>query len=299
MATKNPVIARAEKAYAEQSAPGGSASAVATAEPGQVQGGPGTLPPGSPADLQATFNQQERAGGSTAAMTLHDVIMKSLLLFGVLVAVSIVSWTISAANPGMGMVFLFVGLIGGLILGLVNAFKQQVSPPLVIAYAAFQGLLVGGISYWYQGFGEQYGMGNIVAVAVISTFVVFAVMLFLYSKRIIKVTGKFKKIMMVALISYLGLVVVAGITWFIRSMTGGAEGQMFLFGNGPIGILISVVVVGLAAFTLCMDFDAIEQGIKYQVPERESWRMGFGLMVSLVWLYLEILRLLAIVASNR
>lgn len=296
MATKNPVIARAEKAYAEQAAPAAGATPAA---PGQVQGGPGTLPPGSPADLQANFNQQERAGGSTAAMTLHDVIMKSLLLFGVLVLVSVISWTISAANPGMGMVFLFVGLIGGLILGLVNAFKREVSPPLVIAYAAFQGLLVGGISYWYQGFGEQYGMGNIVAVAVISTFVVFAVMLALYSKRIIKVNGKFKKIMMVALVSYLGLVVVAGITWFIRSMTGGAEGQMFLFGNGPIGIIISVIVVALAAFTLCMDFDAIEQGINYGVPERESWRMGFGLMVSLIWLYLEILRLLAIIASNR
>lgn len=296
MATKNPVIQRAEKTYAEQSVPAG---APAPAAPGQVSGGPGTLPPGSPADLQGMYNQEVRAGGSTAAMTLHDVIMRSMVLFGILVAVSIVSWTVSASNPGLGMILLFVGLAGGLILGIVNAMKREVSPPLIVAYAAFQGLLVGAISYWYQGFGQQYGMGNIVAVAVISTFVVFAVMLGLYSKRIIKVNGKFKKIIMVALVSYLGLAVVAGITWFVRSMTGGADGQMFLFGNGPFGIIISVLVVGLAAFTLCMDFDAIEQGIKYEVPERESWRMAFGLMVSLIWLYLEILRLLAIIASNR
>lgn len=294
MATRNPVIARAEKEYSESKTP-----VTTPAQPGQVSGGPGTLPPGSPADLNEMFQQPERAGGSTESMTLHDVIMRTMMTFGVLVVFSAISWGLSAANPGLSMMLLFGGMIGGLVLGLTNAFKKEVSPALVLGYCVFQGLFVGAISYWYQGFGQQYGMGNIVGMAVVATFVVFAVMLTLYTKRIIKVTGKFKKIMTVAIVSYLALSLVALGVWFFRSMTGNADGQMFLFGHGPIGIAISLFVVGLAAFTLCMDFDAIEQGIKYQVPERESWRMAFGLMVSLIWLYLEILRLLAMIAANR
>lgn len=293
MATKNPVISRAEKAYAQPETQSGATA------PGQVSGGPGAVPGGSPAELNQIYNQDVRAGGSTAAMTLHDVIMRSLITFSVLVIAAVVAWTVSVSNPAASMALLWIGLIGGLVLGLVNAFKKQVSPILVLGYAVFEGLLVGAISYWYQSFGQQFGTGNIVAIAVVATLVVFAVMLALYTKRIIKVDGRFRKIMIVAIVSYIGLSLVAGLIWVIRMLTGGADGQMFLFGNGPIGIIISVLVVGLAAFTLCTDFDAIEQGIKYQVPERESWRMAFGLMVSLVWLYLEILRLLAILSSNR
>jgi len=157
----------------------------------------------------------------------------------------------------------------------------------------FEGVFLGGLSYIFQVFGQQMGYGNLVATAVVATFVVFVIMLSLYTTRIIKVNGRFKKIMMVALFSYLGFAVVS----MIAALFGVGGGWGF-FGFGWIGVVVSVLVVVMAAFSLCLDFDAIEEGIKYQVPERESWRMAFGLMVTIVWLYIEILRLLALIASN-
>ncbi|MGB2838459.1 MAG: Bax inhibitor-1/YccA family protein, partial [Actinomycetes bacterium] len=130
---------------------------------------------------------------------------------------------------------------------------------------------------------------NIVLQAVIGTLAAFAAMLFLYGTRIIKVTGRFKKMMAMAFIAYIGIALVSLVAAFL----GVGDGWGF-YGVGGIGILLCAAGVALASFSLVLDFDAIETGIKMGAPERESWRAAFGLTVTLVWLYLEILRLLAI-----
>lgn len=292
--SKNPIIRRAEEQY-KQNASGPGFAAVN--QPGNaVHGSPasGAVPPPVPpgtdaATLQQMYNQPSVAGASGIAMTLNDVIMKTTFNFAILMVGAVIGWVTAPSMP-----YLWIGaLVVGLVLGLTNAFKKQVSPPLVMAYAFVQGIMLGGISLFYQAWGESNGWGNLVLTAVVATLTVFAVMLALYTTRIIRVTGRFKKIMMVALVSYF----VFAIASFIASMFGVGDGWGF-FGNGLIGIAFSVVVVCIAAFCLMLDFDAIEQGIKYGVPERESWRMAFGLMVTLIWLYLEILRLLALISGR-
>lgn len=239
-----------------------------------------TPPPNAtPEQLQEMYNQPPAVG---ATVTIDDVVIKTGTLFVILLVGAAVGWNI----PG-----LWIGAaIIGLILGLVNAFKRQVSPPLVIAYALFQGVFLGGISQFYADAFEE----PIVQQAVLGTLVAFAVMLVLYRSRIIKVDGRFKKIMFVALISYL----VIGVLSFISALFGVGGGFGF-YGVGPLGLILCLAGVALASLTLALDFEAIAQSISMGLPERESWRLGFALMVTLIWLYLEILRFLAILNSNR
>lgn len=291
--SKNPIIRRAEEQYAQQY--NGPGFASIDPQTGQQQRRLGTPPPTQPgvadaATLQEMYDAPAVAGAAGVPMTLNDVIMKSALNFGILLVGAVVGWATAVSMP-----YLWIGaMLVGLVFGLINAFKKQVSPALIMIYALVQGVFLGGISYFYQQYGEAQGWGNLVLTAVVATLVVFAVMLTMYTTRIIKVTGRFKKIMMVAIISY----AVFAVLNFIGVIFTGFGDGWGVFGMGPLGILLSVFVVGLAAFTLMLDFDAIEQGIRYGVPERESWRMAFGLMVTIIWLYLEILRLLAIVAGR-
>ena len=185
-------------------------------------------------------------------------------------------------------------MLGALGLGLWAAFSRKVRPVLYLAYAALMGFAIGGISLWYSTWATENGAeSNIVYQAVIGTFAAFAAMLFLYTTRIIKVNGTFKKAMAIALFAYLGIAIVS----FISSFFGVGDGWGF-YNAGGLGILLCVAGVGLAAFSLALDFDAIETAVKAGAPERESWRCAFGLTVTLIWLYLELLRLLAILNSD-
>ncbi|MGB3674776.1 MAG: Bax inhibitor-1/YccA family protein [Candidatus Nanopelagicales bacterium] len=310
MASRNPIIRRAEEQYAQDySGPGfasinnqpgqpqqaGQPQQPAAQQPQAQQVAPQTAagavppPPGSTADLNSMYAAPARAGFSGPAMTIHDVIMKTTLNFGILFVGAIFGWVTAETMPYVWMVAALIGFG----LAMVNIFKKQISPVLVMAYALVEGVFLGGISSFYQAYGEANGYGNLVLTAVVATFTVFAVMLALYTTRIIKVNGRFKKIMLVALISY----AVFALASFVAAMFGVGDGFGF-FGVGIIGIAFSVFAVCLAAFCLMLDFDAIEEGMKYGVPERESWRMAFGLMVTLIWLYLEILRLLAILSGR-
>ena len=310
MASRNPIIRRAEEQYAQDySGPGfasinnqpgqpqqaGQPQQPAAQQPQAQQVAPQTAagavppPPGSTADLNSMYAAPARAGFSGPAMTIHGVIMKTTLNFGILFVGAIFGWVTAETMPYVWMVAALIGLG----LALANIFKKQISPPLVMAYSIVQGVFLGGISSFYQAYGEANGYGNLVLTAVIATFTVFAVMLALYTTRIVKVTGRFKKIMIVALISYF----VFALASFVAGMFGVGDG-FGIRGMGVIGIAFSVFAVCLAAFCLMLDFDAIVEGMKYGVPERESWRMAFGLMVTLIWLYLEILRLLAILSGR-
>jgi uncharacterized YccA/Bax inhibitor family protein len=209
---------------------------------------------------------------TAAPMSIDDVIIKTAALFAVLVTVGALAWR--AANPSLAL----VGVVAGLILALVNSFSQKVRPAFVVAYAAAQGLALGTISQMYEA---QYQ--GIVGQAVVATGCAFAGVLVAYKSGKIRVTPKFTRILMGSLIGYF----VFGIaTIFIG------------FPQGGLGTLIAVGGVVLASMFIVMDLDQIEKAVAAKVPASESWRMAFGLMVTLVWLYMEVLRLISILRSD-
>jgi uncharacterized YccA/Bax inhibitor family protein len=226
----------------------------------------------------------------TNKMSMDDVIVRTGISIAVLIPFALIGWFTAPTMP-----FLYFGaMILGLVLGLVNAFKKAVSPPLILAYAAVQGVFLGGISYAYDQWAQGTGYEGLVSQAVIGTVVAFVVMLVLYRSRLVKVDGRFKKMMMVAMVSYLVIALMS-----LVAALFGVGGGFGFYGVGTLGLILCAFGVLLAAFSLMLDFDSIERGVKMGLPERESWRMAFGLLVTLIWLYLEILRLLAMIAASR
>jgi uncharacterized YccA/Bax inhibitor family protein len=218
-------------------------------------------------------------------MTLDDVVVKTGILFALLLVGAAFGWITYPTMPFLMFISMFVALG----LGIWLMVKKQPSPGLAMGYAVVEGVFLGGISRWYQALGEASGNGNLVLTAVIATFVVFAVMLVAYKTGLIKVSARSRKIFTIMLFSYMGLALLS----LVAALFGVGGGWGF-FGMGPLGIIISLGAVALASYSLVIDFDSIVKTVEYGVDEKESWRMAFGLMVSLVWLYLEILRLLAI-----
>lgn len=269
MESRNPVLKR-ENQYAGFHEPG------ATAQPAAA--GAAATDGMTAEQLQELYSQPSATRGP--AVKIDDVIVKTAGLFVILLVGAVAGWIIPALT--------FPAMIIGLILGLVNVFKKSVSPALVMAYALFQGMFVGGISGILAA---QYD--GIVQQAVLGTLVAFGTMLTLYKTRIVKVDGRFKKIMTVALVSY----AVIALASFVSALFGTGGGWGF-YGVGPLGLLLCAAGVALASFCLMLDFDAIEKSIAMGLPERESWRLAFGLMVTLIWLYIEILRFLAILQSG-
>ncbi len=232
----------------------------------------------------------DTAGPGTGRLTLDDVIVKTGISFVVLLVGAVIGWNLVETMP----ILVWGASLVGLALAFVNIFKKQVSPALVLLYAFAQGIFLGGISKWYDAIAQSNGYQGIVQQAVIGTLVAFGVMLALYRTRVIKVNGTFQKMMLVAFVSY-GVIAIASL---IAALFGVGGGWGF-YGVGTIGIVLCVFGVGLAAFSLALDFESITQAINHGAPERESWRLAFGLLVTLIWLYLEILRLLAILSNNR
>jgi uncharacterized YccA/Bax inhibitor family protein len=273
MQSNNPVLTRYEKTDGSGFAYDEGRAAYAQA----ATGGAGI------ADTETAFQTITAGGG--ARLTINDVVVKGLLVFGITVVFAVVGWNTVDTLPWL----MWVGMLGGLALGFVNALKKVPSPPLIMLYAVLQGVFLGGISNWYNEYALGSGWEGIVLQAVIATMTTFGVMLTLYLTGVIKVTKKFQSIMMVALVSYLLL----GVASLVAALFGVGGGWGF-YGVDGIGLAISVIGVLIAAFFLLLDFEAINQGITHGAPERESWRMAFGLLVTLIWIYLEFLRLLAI-----
>ena len=219
-------------------------------------------------------------GPGAGRLTIHDVIMKTTSVFALLVVGAVVGWL----TPGL----VFPAMILGLVLGLVNAFKKEVSPALVMAYGLTQGVFLGGLSNFFEA-----AYPGVARQAVLGTIVAFGVMLALYESRIIKVDARFTKIFMTAMISYFVIALISFVTSFF-----GVGGGWGFYGVGGLGLLLCAAGVLLATFSLVMDFEIIKQGIAQGMPEKESWRMAFGLVLSLVWLYTELLRLLAILRGD-
>jgi len=224
-------------------------------------------------------------------MTVSDVVVRTATLFVPLLITAYFAWTLQV---GTGIVL--IAMLVALGLGFWGALSKKVRPVVFLAYATVEGVVVGGFSFWMQEYVNQSQLmagnadpPNIVLQAVIGTLAAFVAMLFLYGTRIIKVTGRFKKMMAVAFLAYFGIAIVN-----LVAALFGVGGGWGLAGTGGLGLLLCVAGVALASFSLVLDFDAIETGVAAGLPEKESWRAAFGLTVTLVWLYLEILRLLAI-----
>lgn len=229
------------------------------------------------------------AAESGGNVTLNDVIVKTAFMFAVTVLFAVIGWNVAGNSP---MIWMGAAIVG-LVLGLINATKKAVSVPLMLLYAVAEGILLGGISNWYNQYAVAQQYQGLVLQAVIGTMTAFGVMLFVYSTGIIKITGKFAKVMFGALISY----ALIGLASLVAALFGVGGGWGF-YGVSGWGLLLCAAGVLLASFTLLLDFEAIKQGVAMELPEKESWRMAFGLLVTLIWLYLEILRLLAIVAGR-
>ncbi|MGL5866126.1 MAG: Bax inhibitor-1/YccA family protein [Dermatophilaceae bacterium] len=249
----------------------------------------------TPDQLQEMYNRPPAGPVHTDRVTVDDVIMKSTALFGIVIVFAAVGWVLTAQVPAIGAPIVFGGMIATLILGLVIAFKKTLSVPLILIYAVIEGVFVGGVSQFYAAAFDPPGtpaFQGIVAQAVLATLATFGGMLLAYRTGLIKVTAKFRKIMTMALIGYALFAVVNFIYSMVTSTPFG------IGGTGALGIGISVFAVGLAAFTLALDFDSIEWAIRSGAPQKYSWLLAHGLIVTLVWLYLEILRLIARLRSE-
>jgi uncharacterized YccA/Bax inhibitor family protein len=251
----------------------------------QQRAGYGTVAPSAEV-LEDMYSAPSATPVQTGRMTYDDVVVKTGLTFAVLLVGAVVGWF----QPGLA----FVGLIVGLVLGLVNAFKREPSPALILAYAGFEGLFVGGISSVFEGMQiNGNDLNGIVAQAVLATLAVFAVSLWAYRSKRIRVTPKLQRGIMIALGGYLVFSLVN-----LLFQVFGSSDSAFGFRQGPFGILIGLFAVGLAAFCLILDFDFIEKGVQQGIPTKFAWTAAFGLTVTLVWLYVEILRLLAILRGG-
>lgn len=232
-------------------------------------------------------------------MTIKGTLNKFGFLFLLTLGAAFYSWR-EAALGGNSWTLVLIGVFGGLALGLIMGFKKEWSPYLAPAYALMEGLFVGAVSAYFeysfpsrQG-GYSGGYSGIVVQAVGLTFSVVAVMFLLYKFRIVQATPLFKKVILLAT---LGLGIFYLVCWII-SLSGGLL-PSFLFEGSPIGIGFSIFVVALASFKLIVDFDLIEQGVEMGAPKYMEWYGAFGLLVTIVWLYLEILRLLAKLNSRK
>jgi uncharacterized YccA/Bax inhibitor family protein len=230
--------------------------------------------------LEETYNAPAASSLRTGRMTMDDVVARTAILLGIAVAVGAAAWYLNL--PGS---FLMIGLIGGLITGLIGAFSRQVRPALYLVYAVCQGLVLGILSKTYELF-----YPGIVQQAIVATIAAFVGMLFMYKSGRLRATPKFTKILLGAALGYL----VLGFGSLISVLFGGGS----LYSLSLFGPMLAFAGVAIASFFLILDFDQAEQGVRMGVPQEESWRAGFGLVMTVVWLYLEILRLLAILRGN-
>ena len=244
------------------------------------------------ADPHVTQYPDQTQAGVARPMTIDDVVTKTGVTLAVLGAVGVVSYFLVGMNPGLAMPFALVGALGGLVLVLVATFgRKQDNPAIVLSYAALEGLFLGAISWVFGNLVVAGGSaGALITQALLATFGVFFGMLVVYKTGAIRVTPKFTRMIVAGLFGV--LVLMLGNLVLAMFGVGGGEG-MGLRAGGPIAIIFSLVCIGIAAFSFLIDFDAADQMIRAGAPEKAAWGIALGLTVTLVWLYIEILRLLS------
>ena len=281
MQSSNPVFRKAE-GFSGRSASGMSYPAYGS--------GPSTQ----------TYDPYGQGGAPTridaGPMTIDSVVQKTALTLGLTILVAAATWFLTpdlreaGVNPGSLYLLALVGAFGGFALSMVNSFKRVVSPALVLAYAGLEGLFVGAFSKIVDAtFGD--GQGGLVMGAVLGTFAAVAGTLAAYKFFNIRVTPTFRKWVIAAMLGFVALSLV--------DVVLGIFGASFGFnGFGGMGFVSSLIGLGLGVLMLILDFDYVERGIAARLPERESWRAAFGLSVTIIWIYIEMLRLLAILRGE-
>lgn len=222
-------------------------------------------------------------------MTVSGAVNKTIILLLTTFAVGAFSWT-QAFNGYMDKVIMLMwgGIIAGFILAIIMRFKPQNAKVLSVAYAVCEGLAIGGLSAMYE-----MQLKGIVANAALITFLTLFMMLMLYKTGIIRATDTFKKVIFTATASIMVFYLVSIVISFF------SPNFISIWNTGMLGIVLSVVFCAVAALNFILDFDFIEQGARNMAPKYFEWFGAFSLLVTIVWLYLELLRLLAQLSKNR
>ena len=278
MQSNNPVFRRSE----EFNRPGATAYAGSTGYTDPSTWGTGT--PGAPS-VPTTAQQP---------MTIDSVVVKTAAALAVVIVTAAITWVMSPdvdqnteASSITGLIAVAsIGSLGAFILSMVNSFKRVISPALVLLFCAFEGVALGGISKVFE-----MAYPGVVPAAVLGTFGAFAGTLAVYKFFDIKVGSKFRTMVIAAMFGMVGI----GLIEMVLSLFGA---QIGLFGMGGIGLLFAVAGLVLGVFMLVLDFDFVEQGIANRLPDREGWRAAFAMTVSLVWIYTNLLRILAILRGD-
>ncbi len=290
MRSSNPVFTRNEEFAGTTNAYGN-----------QTYAGNGQAHPGYGQAPQAPYGQEtgfrEGPVETGGRMTIDSVVQKSAITIGLVFITAFATWwwigdmwdgnAVDDTALSRAYTLTLLGAGGAFILSLVNSFKRVISPGLVLAFAAVEGVALGALS---KLFDAQFDDG-IVTQAVLGTFAAFVGTLAAYKFFNIKVGDKFRKGVVAGMFGMVGLGLLSLVLSFFGINTG-------LFGFGTLGLVMSIVGLTLGVFMLILDFDMIENGIRAGIPERESWRAAFGLTVSLVWIYTNLLRILAILRGD-
>ena len=241
---------------------------------------------GAQAGYGAPAGYAPRPAADTRPMTIDDVVSKTGITLGVIGVVGLIAYFLSV-DMGLAMPLLLVGGIGGFITVLVATFGRKMdSAPVTLIYAAFEGLFIGAVSHIFTFDIAGADAAAVIGQAILGTFGVFAGMLFVYKTGAVRVTPKFTRFMTAALIGVLVL------------MVGNLIGAL-LFGFNPLrdggvmAIIFSLICIGLAAFSFLLDFDNADRLVRAGAPAKMAWGVALGLAVTLVWLYVEILRLMS------
>jgi uncharacterized YccA/Bax inhibitor family protein len=270
--TSNPVLSRlGQAAQRERSAGSGAYGPAGYADQGQPYPTAAGYPTSAPA---------------VRPMTIDDVVIKTVVLLGITGISAIVAWnTIPDSLSGLAW---GGAAVVGLVLGFIISFSRMANPALVVVYAVVEGIFVGMISKTYQ---EFLGYDGIILQAVVATFGVFFLMAVLYRARVIRATPKFTR----GLIAVMGGLFAVMLINIVLSLFGVNTG---LRDNGPLGYIFSLVCIVVAALSFILSFNEIEEGVRMGLPARYSWTAAFGILVSLIWLYLEVLRLLSFLQGD-
>ncbi|MFC0028879.1 Bax inhibitor-1/YccA family protein [Micromonospora chaiyaphumensis] len=274
MKTTNPVLARLGQA-AERERAAGYAQPGPYGQPGYPQQYP-QYPQQQP---YPTGHGYPAAPPAVTPMTLDDVVVKTVLMLGILGASAAAAWVL-VPDALTGVAWIGAAVVG-LVLGLVISFSRMANPALVVAYSIVEGVFVGMVSKTFDTFYD-----GIVLQAVVATFGVFFLMAMIYKARIIRATPKFARIMVAIIAGLFGVMLINLVLALFGVNTHLRDGS-------PLAIGFSLVCIVVASLSFVLNFAEIEDGVRMGLPQRYSWTAAFGIVVGLVWLYLEILRLLS------
>ncbi|MEU4693382.1 Bax inhibitor-1/YccA family protein [Actinoplanes sp. NPDC023714] len=278
MKTSNPVLSRLGQA-AERERAAGYGPYGPTGQPGYGQ----QAGYGQPAygDAYPTATGYPASPPAVRPMTIDDVVVKTVTLLGITGISAVAAWNV-IPDSATGVAWIGAALVG-LVLGLVISFMRVANPALVVAYAVIEGVFVGMVSKTFENI---LGYEGIVLQAVVATFGVFFLMAVLYRAKVIRATPKFTR----AIISIMAGLFAVMLINFVLALFGVNTG---LRDNGAVGIIFSLVCIVVASLSFILNFNEIEEGVRMGLPQRYSWTAAFGILVGLVWLYIEILRLLS------